>query len=145
MATIANYGGALKPKLYTKIVDHEISSVSNTEGERRQVIKESTAFLLTDAMVDVCNLRNHRSQREFLAVSIIPRQDRYYFGLQRCVWFSGYTPPYYTCTTWTGYDNNAKLSVRNGERNLAKLPSPRAAMSKIHENWKTKPSALPIL
>ena len=34
------------------------------------------------------------------------------------VWFSGYTP-YYTATTWAGYDNNTSLSG-SGEKNLAK-------------------------
>lgn len=57
------------------------------------------------------------------------------------VWFSGYTP-YYTCTTWTGYDNNAKLSGKNGERNLAKTLW-RAAMSKIHENLENKAFSVP--
>ena len=33
------------------------------------------------------------------------------------VWFSGYTP-YYTATTWAGYDNNYKLT--GSDKNLAK-------------------------
>ena len=57
------------------------------------------------------------------------------------VWFAGYTP-YYTCTTWTGYDNNAKLSGKTGERNLAKTLW-KAAMSKIHENLENKAFNVP--
>ena len=45
------------------------------------------------------------------------------------VWFAGYTP-YYTATTWAGYDNNTKLS--GAEKNLAKVLW-RAVMAKIHE------------
>ena len=51
------------------------------------------------------------------------------------VWFSGYTP-YYTATTWTGYDNNTKLSS-SAEKNLAKTLW-RAVMSRIHEELPTK-------
>ena len=57
------------------------------------------------------------------------------------MWFSGYTP-YYTCTTWAGYDNNAKLASGNGERNLAKTLW-RAAMSQIHENLENKAFEVP--
>ena len=37
------------------------------------------------------------------------------------VWLSAYTP-YYTATTWAGYDNNTKLTS-NAEKNLAKTLS----------------------
>ena len=47
------------------------------------------------------------------------------------VWFSGFTP-YYTATTWTGYDNNVSMSSSQ-EKNLSKKMW-RAVMSRIHEN-----------
>ena len=60
------------------------------------------------------------------------------------VWFSGFTP-YYTATTWTGYDNNVSLSS-SAERNLSKTLW-RAVMSRIHENLpeKTFPMASGIV
>lgn len=138
-ATIANGGTYIKPKLYTKIVDHDGNIlIDNTEGERRQVIKESTAFLLTDAMVDVVTSGTGASVN-FGGMSIAGKTGT--TSDYNDVWFSGYTP-YYTCTTWTGYDNNAKLSGKNGERNLAKTLW-RAAMSKIHENLENKAFSVP--
>jgi penicillin-binding protein 1A len=53
-ACIANNGTYIKPKLYTKVVDHDGNIIlDNTTPQAKQVIKETTAFLLTDAMVDV--------------------------------------------------------------------------------------------
>ncbi|WP_321025432.1 transglycosylase domain-containing protein, partial [Eisenbergiella tayi] len=97
-ATIANGGTYIKPKLYTKIVDHDGNIlIDNTEGERRQVIKESTAFLLTDAMVDVVTSGTGASVN-FGGMSIAGKTGT--TSDYNDVWFSGYTP-YYTCTTWT--------------------------------------------
>ena len=138
-ATIANGGTYIKPKLYTKIVDHDGNVViDNTVGETRQVIKESTAFLLTDAMVDVVTSGTGTSVN-FGGMSIAGKTGT--TSDYNDVWFAGYTP-YYTCTTWTGYDNNAKLSGKTGERNLAKTLW-KAAMSKIHENLENKAFNVP--
>ena len=138
-ATIANGGTYIKPKLYTKIVDHDGNIlIDNTAGESRQVIKESTAFLLTDAMVDVVTSGTGTSVN-FGGMSIAGKTGT--TSDYNDVWFAGYTP-YYTCTTWTGYDNNAKLSGKNGERNLAKTLW-RATMSKIHENLENKALNVP--
>ena len=138
-ATIANGGTYIKPKLYTKIVDHDGNIlIDNTAGESRQVIKESTAFLLTDAMVDVVTSGTGTSVN-FGGMSIAGKTGT--TSDYNDVWFAGYTP-YYTSTTWTGYDNNAKLSGKNGERNLAKTLW-RATMSKIHENLENKAFNVP--
>lgn len=138
-ATIANGGTYIKPKLYTKIVDHDGNIlIDNTAGESRQVIKESTAFLLTDAMVDVVTSGTGTSVN-FGGMSIAGKTGT--TSDYNDVWFAGYTP-YYTCTTWTGYDNNAKLSGKNGERNLANTLW-RATMSKIHENLENKAFNVP--
>ena len=138
-ATIANGGTYIKPKLYTKIVDHDGNIlIDNTAGESRQVIKESTSFLLTDAMVDVVTSGTGTSVN-FGGMSIAGKTGT--TSDYNDVWFAGYTP-YYTCTTWTGYDNNAKLSGKNGERNLAKTLW-RATMSKIHENLENKAFNVP--
>ena len=53
-ATIANNGTYIKPKLYTKVVDHDGNVIlDNTASQSRQVLQESTAYLLTSSMVDV--------------------------------------------------------------------------------------------
>ena len=53
-ATIANSGTYIKPKFYTKILDHDGNVlIDNTEPISHTVLKETTAWLLTDAMKDV--------------------------------------------------------------------------------------------
>lgn len=126
-ATIANSGTYIKPKLYTKIVDQAGNVVlDNTEPVSKRVIKETTAYLLTDAMEDVVTSGTGTSVN-FGGMTIAGKTGT--TSLYNDVWFAGYTP-YYTATTWTGYDNNVKL--RKSEQALSKTLW-RAVMSKIHE------------
>ena len=50
---IANMGTYTKPLFYTKILDHNGDVLIENEPQTRQVIKETTAYLLTSAMEDV--------------------------------------------------------------------------------------------
>ena len=127
-ASIANGGTYIKPKLYTKVVDHDGNVIlDNTQPDSRQVIKETTAWLLTSAMQDVVTEGTGASVN-FGNMAIAGKTGT--TSDYNDVWFSGYTP-YYTATTWTGYDNNVKLR-KGEERSLAKKLW-RAVMSKIHE------------
>ena len=132
-AAIANNGLYIKPKLYTKILDHDGNVlIDNTEPFSTQVIKESTAWLLTSAMQDVvssgtggrCNFGN-------MAIAGKTGTTTDY----KDVWFSGYTP-YYTATTWAGFDNNVSLSS-SAEKNLAKTLW-KMVMEQIHQNLEYK-------
>lgn len=127
-ACIANGGTYIKPKLYTKVLDHDGNVIlDNTTPQSKQVIKETTAFLLTDAMVDVVTSGTGGSVN-FGTMPIAGKTGT--TSDYNDVWFSGYTP-YYTATTWTGFDNNVKLS--GDEKNLAKKLW-RTVMAKIHED-----------
>jgi len=132
-AAIANYGNYVEPKLYTRVTDSDGNVIlDNTKPKSRQVIKETTAYLLTDAMVDVvatgtgtsCNF-NHN-----MAIAGKTGTSSDYHD----VWFAGYTP-YYTCSVWAGYDNNIGLRTANPgkESNVAK-DLWRAVMNRVHEN-----------
>lgn len=141
-ATIANGGTYIEPTLYSQILDHDGNVLlDRTEPVTRRVIKETTAYLLTDAMVDVVTQGTGTSVN-FGGMAIAGKTGT--TTSYRDVWFSGYTP-YYTATTWTGYDNNEVLSRDNGERNLSKKLW-RAVMSQIHEGLPnesfTRPSGI---
>ncbi len=126
-AAIANGGTYYKPTLYTKVVDHDGKVIlDNTTPENHRVIKETTAFLLTDAMEDVVTSGTGGSVN-FGNMAIAGKTGT--TSDYNDVWFAGYTP-YYTATTWAGYDNNTKLT--GSEKNLAKVLW-RAVMAKIHE------------
>ncbi len=132
-AAIANNGTYIKPKLYTKIIDHDGNVlIDNTAPESTQVIKQSTAWLLTDAMVDVVTSGTGGSVN-FGNMAIAGKTGT--TSDYKDVWFSGFTP-YYTATTWTGYDNNISMTS-SAEKNLSKTMW-KAVMSKIHENLEYK-------
>lgn len=138
-ACIANGGAYIKPKLYTKVFDHDGNLIlDNTMPQAKQVIKETTAYLLTDAMVDVVTAPGGTGGSvNFGNMAIAGKTGT--TSAYNDVWFSGFTP-YYTATTWAGFDNNVKLSGE--EKNLAKKLW-RATMSKIHEELPSKSFTIP--
>ncbi len=126
-ASIANSGTYIEPKLYTKVYDSEGNLIlDNTESKSHQVIAETTAYLLTDAMVDVVTgPRGTATSVNFGNMAIAGKTGTTTDSLD--VWFSGYTP-YYTCSTWVGYDTPKKLSKTTTARTLW-----RSIMERIHE------------
>lgn len=138
-ACIANGGTYIKPKLYTKVLDHDGNVIlDNTTPQSKQVIKETTAFLLTDAMVDVVTSGTGGSVN-FGNGSMAIAGKTGTTSDYNDVWFAGYTP-YYTATTWAGFDNNVKLS--GDEKKLAKKLW-RAVMSRIHEDLPSQSFSVP--
>lgn len=137
-ATIANGGTYYKPALYTKIVDkNDNVIIDNTVPDNHRVIKETTAFLLTDAMVDVVTIGTGSSVN-FGNMAIAGKTGT--TSDYNDVWFAGYTP-YYTATVWTGFDNNEKLSG-SGEKNLSKTLW-RKVMSELHADLPNKSFNIP--
>lgn len=129
-ASIANLGTYVEPKLYTRVLDSDGNVIlDNTNPATRQVLKETTAFLLTDAMVDVITGTNGTAKSvNFGGMAIAGKTGT--STDSKDVWFCGYTP-YYTCTVWTGYDNN--VGMNSTETNLSKTLW-RAVMKRVHEN-----------
>ena len=132
-ACIANGGTYIQPKLYTKVVDHDGNIIlDNTISETRQVFKETTAYLLTSAMQDTLT-KGTGTAAKFNGMPLAGKTGTTTDNLD--VWFCGYSP-YYTATTWTGYDdNNAELSSK--AKNTSKVLW-KAVMSAIHENLPSK-------
>lgn len=131
-ASIANMGLYVEPKLYTRVTDASGNVIlDNTTPSQRQVIKETTAFLLTDAMVDVVT-SGTGTKVNFGNMAIAAKTGT--STGSKDVWLSGYTP-YYTCTIWTGYDNSIDMSTssRNDESAVSKSLW-RAIMGRVHEN-----------
>ncbi|MBO4374846.1 MAG: transglycosylase domain-containing protein [Lachnospiraceae bacterium] len=132
-ATIANKGVYIEPTFYTKILDHDGNVlIDNTRIQGRRVLRESTAYCLTSAMEDVVTKGTGgavRFEGQKLAGKTGTTSDN------KDVWFAGFSP-YYTCTTWAGYDNNEQLSD-SAQRGLAKTVW-KAVMSRIHEGFPEK-------
>lgn len=136
-ASIANGGAYIEPKLYYKVEDSDGNILlDNTQPPSRQVIKPTTAFLLTDAMVDVVR-GGTGSSVNFGNMAIAGKTGT--TSDNRDVWFAGFTP-YYTCVTWVGYDNN--IVMNKTETPLARKLW-RAVMSRIHEDLPNQQFGIP--
>lgn len=134
-AAIANGGMYIKPKLYTQVLDSDNKVIlDNTEREAHQVLKETTSFLLTDAMMDVITSGTGKAVNFGGSTGMSIAGKTGTTTDTKDVWFAGYTP-YYTATVWTGYDNNVPLSEssKNPENSLSKKLW-RAVMEEIHAN-----------
>jgi penicillin-binding protein 1A len=124
-ATIANGGFYTEPILYTKIVDHNGKVLLENKTETEQVMKESTAWLLTSAMEDVVNIgtgKNYKLTTIDMPIAGKTGSTSDYNDL----WFSGFSP-YYTATIWSGFDNNRTQTDRSYQKNIW-----RTIMENIH-------------
>lgn len=124
-ATIANKGVYVEPIFYTKILDNNGNVLLENEPKKEQVIKESTAWLLTNAMEDVVKIGTGKAlklQEIDMPVAGKTGSTSDYYDL----WFSGYTP-YYTATIWSGFDNNKTQTDRSYNRVIW-----RTIMERIH-------------
>ncbi len=102
-AAIANAGTYTKPRFYTRILDHNGNVLIDNTPETHTVLKETTAFLLTDAMQDVITAGTGGAAN-FGNMSIAGKTGT--TTSNRDALFAGYTP-YYTCSVWCGYDDNS--------------------------------------
>ena len=106
-ASIANGGVYTKPSLYTKVLDHDGNVlIDNSNPETHEVIKDTTAALLTNAMQDVVT----KGTATDAQLNNMPASGK--SGTtsdNRDFWFEGFTP-YYTCGIWMGYDGNQEMS-----------------------------------
>ena len=138
-ATIANGGTYTKPRLYTKIIDHDGNVLLENNAMTRQVIRPTTAWLLTSAMEDVVS-KGTGAKVNFGNMAIAGKTGTTSSNVD--VWFSGFTP-YYTCAAWAGYDNN--IHMGSAETGIAKTLW-KAVMGRIHEDLEyksfTKPSGI---
>ena len=99
--TFANNGQYIEPKLYTKIIDHDGNVIlDNTDIRSTQVIKESTAYLVTSMMHSVVTDGT---------LNWLQLNDGYYAGKSGTSqndydkWVIGFSSNY-TVGTWCGFD-----------------------------------------
>lgn len=103
-SAIANSGIYNEPRLYTKIIDHDGKVLIDNSSKSTQIIKSSTAYLLTDAMKDTVALgTGTRCKFDDIDVEIAGKTGT--STGENDLWFCGYTP-YYCAGIWSGYDNN---------------------------------------
>ncbi|MFR8166632.1 MAG: transglycosylase domain-containing protein [Enterocloster sp.] len=147
-AAIANGGIYTKPVFFTKILDHNGKVLLENEPQTKRVLKDSTAFLLTDALAESMeSSRMYASPGVSLNSTSVPANIP---GMSNAgksgtttsnvdIWFVGYTP-YYTAGIWSGCDDNQKISAIG-----AALPTTNGSGSNwpVPRGWQTLASRFP--
>ena len=134
-ASIANHGTYCEPKLYTKVTDSAGNVIlDNLVPETKEVLKESTAWLLTSAMQDVMT-KGTGGRANFSGMAVAGKTGT--TTKNRDTVFAGFTP-YYTCVIWGGYDDNMPQSNTNYSKNIW-----RQVMSKIHDGLEYRDFTMP--
>ena len=136
-ASIANGGTYTEPILYTQVLDHDGNVLlDNSTPDTHEVIKESTAYLLTNAMEDVINQGTGTSAR---LDNMHAAGKTGTTNSSTDLWLAAYTP-YYTASVWGGYDSNKPME------NLSQSWHSRlwkAIMDRVHEGLEDKEFEVP--
>lgn len=105
--TIANGGKYQEPIFYTKVLDHDGNILLDNTTEPKRVLKETTAFLLTDMMKDVITSGTGKLAR-FKKVKMPISGKTGTTTDDKDLVFAGYTP-YYAASVWLGHDKPKTL------------------------------------
>ncbi len=136
-AAIANAGVYTEPIFYTQIYDHNGALLFENTPETHVAMKETTAALITDAMVDVVD-KGTGTRANFKGMQIAGKTGTT-TGTTN-LWFCGYTP-YLTASIWTGYDDNQPME-KKVDANYHKTMW-RDVMKRIHEGYEYKDFKMP--
>lgn len=109
-ASIANNGLYVEPTFYSKVLDHDGNVLIDNTPEKKQVMKETTAWLINNAMQDVVTSGTGTASR--LSSGMVVAGKTGTTSSNYDYWFCGSTP-YYTASVWMGYDSNTDFSNSN--------------------------------
>lgn len=126
---IANGGVYMKPTPYTKVLDHDGNVLLEYDYEGKRVIKETTAFLLTDMMEDVISGGGTGGLARFQKNNMPVAGKTGTTTDDKDLVFAGYTP-YYAAGIWMGYDTPKKISYDKSYHLIVW----RAIMDQLHDN-----------
>ena len=108
-ATIANEGVWVEPKFYTRVEDKEGNIILSKESEFKRVMKDSTAYMLTDCLKSVTGAGGtaygYVNVPNIECAGKTGETDSYIDQ-----WFVGFTP-YYTIACWNGYNDATNKSL----------------------------------
>lgn len=103
-SAIANEGQYIEPHYYTYVLGHDGKPLLTNDKPSVQVMKSSTAYLLTNAMVDTTTSGTGTACRfKKLQIPVAGKTGTAHDNVD--LWFAGFTP-YYCAAIWSGYDNN---------------------------------------
>ena len=112
-ASIANSGTYVEPTFYSKVLDHDGNVLIDNKPETKQVMKQTTAWLINNAMQDVVTSGTGTAAR--LSSGMVVAGKTGTTSSNYDYWFCGSTP-YYTASIWMGYDSNTDFSNSNSHK-----------------------------
>lgn len=105
-AAFANGGAYQTPKFYSRVEDSQGNLLLEEKEDRKQIMKKSTAWLLTDVMSSTpLQLEKNLANRSD-GIAVSGKSGRTENNTD--VWYMGYTP-YYTFGIWAGNEEGASL------------------------------------
>jgi len=113
-AAFANGGKSVVPTVVRRVSDTNTGEIIVDERpQSKRVIRESTAYMITDMLSDVIKRGTaRRAQISFKNVAVAGKT-----GTSRDGWFVGYTPNL-VCAVWIGFDDNKQLGLTGAEAAL---------------------------
>jgi penicillin-binding protein 1B len=109
----ANKGERVEPNVIARAMDASGADVIGAVVQARQVIKPTTAYMMTDMLRDVIDHGTARAARGSVKRTAIAGKT----GTSRDGWFVGYTPNL-VCAVWVGFDDNKQLGLTGAEAAL---------------------------
>jgi penicillin-binding protein 1A len=135
-AAVANGGVSNEPVFYTTVTDQYGNIILDNTAESKRVFSDSTAYLLTSAMIDVVD---HGTGTAFAIDGMTLAGKTGTTTLYRDLVFAGFTP-YYTAAIWAGYDVSAELS--DDQRGYYQTLW-HNVMTRIHEGYANRGFEMP--
>lgn len=113
-SAFANGGKAVVPTVIRRVSDTNTDEIIVDETtQSKRVIKESTAYMITDMLSDVIKRGTaSRAKIDFKNLAVAGKT-----GTSRDGWFVGYTPNL-VCAVWIGFDDNKQLGLTGAEAAL---------------------------
>jgi penicillin-binding protein 1B len=111
--TFAGSGQRVSPRVIARATDAQGEDIINTMPVPAQVIKPTTAFMMTDMLMGVIDHGTARAARGAVRRTAVAGKT----GTSRDGWFVGYTPNL-VCAVWIGFDDNKQLGLTGAEAAL---------------------------
>lgn len=105
-AAFGDQGGYHVPKFYTKVVDRYGHVLLKNDRGRKQIMKKSTAWLLTDAMKGVSLQLETDLNKNAKGIAVAGKSGITLSNTD--TWYIGFTP-YYTAGIWAGRDEGESM------------------------------------
>ena len=108
-----NGGQRIEPRVIARATDAAGADLISLSTRTRQVIKPTTAYMITDMLSDVIDHGTARTARGAVKKTAIAGKT----GTSRDGWFVGYTPNL-VCVVWIGFDDNKQLGLTGADAAL---------------------------